>query len=166
MINYITRQQLETEPVYKWDSRFIKLAEHVAQWSKGPRKRIGAVIVRPDKSVASMGYNGPPRAFNDEVFLKMSRDEQHGVVIHAEHNAIRQLSINDLFGKSGGLQSQLSMYVSPLFPCEDCARLIAAYGIPRVVAYCGHISPDWQESAKQAESIFDANNVECLFITD
>lgn len=72
MIKYTDRASLP-----KWDARFLELAEHVAAWSKGPRKRIGAVVVRPDRSVASLGYNGPQRGFNDEAFLRMSRDEQH-----------------------------------------------------------------------------------------
>lgn len=85
MIIYTNRASLS-----KWDARFLELAEHVAALSKGPRKRIGAVIVRPDKSIASLGYNGPPRGFDDEAFLRMTRDEQHSVVIHAEDNALRQ----------------------------------------------------------------------------
>jgi dCMP deaminase len=28
-----------------WDKRFLDLAEHVAQWSKDPRTKVGAVIV-------------------------------------------------------------------------------------------------------------------------
>ena len=43
MIVYTDRASLS-----KWDERFLALAEQVAAWSKGPRKRIGAVIVRPD----------------------------------------------------------------------------------------------------------------------
>jgi len=141
----------------KWDARFLTLAEHVAEWSKGPRKRIGAVIVRPDRSIASLGYNGPPRGFDDAAFLAMSRDEQHAVVIHAEDNAIRQAA-------TGEDLSQCTLYVSPLLPCHNCAERIIAAGIRRVVAKCGHISPDWHESARQAEQRLQAAGVECLFI--
>ena len=141
----------------KWDARFLELAEHVAEWSKGPRKRIGAVIVRPDKSIASLGYNGPPRGFDDEAFLRMSRDEQHSVVIHAEDNALRQT--HDAESVEG-----YTLFVSPLLPCANCADKIAKAGIARVVAYCGHISPDWHESAQEAERIFIEAGVECLFM--
>lgn len=141
----------------KWDSRFLTLAEHIAEWSKGPRKRIGAVIVRPDRSIASLGYNGPPRGFDDAAFLAMSRDEQHAVVIHAEDNAIRQAA-------KGEDLSQCTLYVSPLLPCSDCASRIIDAGIRRVVAYCGHISPDWQASAEAAEAKLRAAGVECVFI--
>ncbi len=143
----------------KWDRRFIDLANHVAQWSKGPRKRIGAVIVRPDKSIASLGYNGPARGFDDEAFLRMTREEQHAVVIHAEDNAIRQAHDDEAL-------SGYTLYVSPLLPCADCARRIVDAGISRVVAYCGHISPDWRASANEAEEIFIAAGVECIFAMD
>lgn len=143
----------------KWDKRFIDLAEGVAAWSKGPRKRIGAAIVRPDKSIASLGYNGPPRGFDDEAFLRMTREEQHAVVIHAEDNAIRQ-------AHDGEALSGYTLYVSPLLPCADCARRIVDAGISRVVAYCGHISPDWRASADAAEEIFIRAGVECIFTMD
>lgn len=153
-IIYVPREALS-----KWDARFIELAEHVAGWSKGPRKRIGAAIVRPNRSIASLGYNGPPRGFNDAVFLNMTRDEQHAVVIHAEDNAIRQAA-------PGEDLSACTLYVSPLFPCAICADRIVRAGIRRVVAYCGHISPDWRASADEAERIFNQAGVECLFTMD
>ena len=49
----------------KWDRRFLALAEHVADWSKDPSTKTGAVIVRPDRTIASMGYNGFPRGMAD-----------------------------------------------------------------------------------------------------
>lgn len=143
----------------KWDARFIELANRVAGWSKGPRKRIGAAIVRPDKSIASLGYNGPPRGFDDEAFLRMTREEQHAVVIHAEDNALRQAA-------PGEDLSACTLYVSPLLPCADCARRIVAAGVRRVVAYCGHISPDWRACADEAERIFIEAGVQCLFSMD
>lgn len=151
---YVPREALS-----KWDARFIELAEHVAGWSKGSRKRIGAAIVRPNRSIASLGYNGPPRGFDDAVFLNMTRDEQHAVVIHAEDNAIRQAA-------PGEDLSACTLYVSPLFPCAICADRIVRAGIRRVVAYCGHISPDWRASADEAERIFNQAGVECLFTMD
>lgn len=151
-MNFVTRMFLS-----KWDSRFIELAEHVGEWSKGPRKQIGAVLVRPDRSVASMGYNGPPRGFDDEAFLRMTREEQHKIVIHAEDNALRQMAWNDQ-------ASELTLYVSPLLPCRDCAeRIIADRRIKRVVAYCGHISKDWLNSAEEAYTMLTEAGIEVLY---
>ena len=44
-----------------WDQRFIALADHIGQWSKDPSTQQGAVIVRPDKTIAATGFNGFPR---------------------------------------------------------------------------------------------------------
>lgn len=150
----------------KWDRRFIELANHIAQWSKGPRKRIGAVITREDRSIASLGYNGPPRGYDDAAFLRMSREEQHKVVIHAEINALEQLAQDDFSNILHYRDASHTLYVSPLLPCRDCAATIVTAGIRRVVAYCGHISPDWRASADAAERIFIDNGVECLFAMD
>lgn len=151
MITYTHPKKLS-----KWDRRFIEMANHIAAWSKGPRTRVGAVIVRPDRSIASLGYNGPPRGFDDEAFLDMPREEQHKFVIHAEINAIRQAHRDEDL-------SNYTLYVSPMLPCKDCARAVVSTGIRRVVAYCGHMSQDWIESAKEANRIFANNAVEFLF---
>jgi dCMP deaminase len=148
----------------KWDKRFLDLARTVGLWSKGPRKHVGAVIVRPDRSVASMGYNGPPRGFDDDAFLRMSRGEQHKVVVHAEVNAIRQMTDSERLTKN--IKEGYTLYVSPLYPCKDCALSLSRYKIPRVVAYCGQSSADWLESAKAAEEVFKCNNIEYIFVTD
>jgi deoxycytidylate deaminase len=37
----------------KWDYRFLALAEHISLWSKDPSTRVGAIIIRPNKSIAS-----------------------------------------------------------------------------------------------------------------
>jgi len=151
----------------KWDRRFLDLAKTVGLWSKGPRKHIGAVIVRPDKSVASMGYNGPPRGFNDKLFLAMSREEQHKVVIHAEDNAISQLHLAESYSLDCGMSSGYTIYVSPLYPCVNCAQKIVDSGIKRVVAYCGHPdATDWIESAKLSEELFKLHNIEYIFVKD
>jgi deoxycytidylate deaminase len=41
----------------------MKVAEG---WSKDPSTKVGAVIVRPDLTVASIGYNGFPRGMSDD----------------------------------------------------------------------------------------------------
>lgn len=152
MTRYINRKHLS-----KWDARFLDLADHIATWSKGPRKRVGAVIVRSDKTVASVGYNGAPKDFDDEIFLQMSREKQHEIVIHAEHNALGHMNVEE------DLKS-LTLYVSPLPVCKTCAHTIAGLGFRRVVAYCGQISKDWLESAKEAEKLLHEAGVEYTIV--
>tara|TARA_R110000787_G_scaffold186397_1_gene297914 strand:- start:2897 stop:3064 length:168 start_codon:yes stop_codon:yes gene_type:complete len=43
----------------KWDQRFMELAAFIAQWSKDPSTKVGAVIVDPrNKRIVSTGFNG------------------------------------------------------------------------------------------------------------
>ena len=35
----------DSAKTYKWDKRYLALAEHISTWSKDPSKKIGAVAV-------------------------------------------------------------------------------------------------------------------------
>ena len=50
----------------KWDTRFMLLAHEIAEWSKEHGRRVGAVIVGPDRAIRSTGFNGLPRGVNDD----------------------------------------------------------------------------------------------------
>lgn len=109
----------------KWSSRFINLAAVVASWSKDPSSQVGAVIVRPDLTVASMGYNGLPRRVSDDSARLDDRNTKLRYTVHAELNAI--LSAREpLHG--------YSIFVWPFQPCSACAAAIIQSGISTV--YC------------------------------
>ena len=42
----------------KWNMRFMQLAMQVATWSKDPSTKVGAIVVGPDRTVRTQGYNG------------------------------------------------------------------------------------------------------------
>lgn len=108
----------------KWDRRFLDLAAHVAQWSKDPSTKVGAVLAR-DKRVISIGYNGfPPRVEDSDARLG-DRLRKYTLIIHAEENAI-------LF--AGGDTRGCTLYTWPFMPCASCARIIIQSGVSRVVA--------------------------------
>ena len=109
----------------KWSSRFLALAEHVAEWSQDPRTKVGAVIVDEQKRVVSMGYNGFPRGVNDSDERYNDRSTKHLFVCHAERNALD----NAPHSVQG-----CTMYV-PLIPCNECAKSIIQNGISKVVSY-------------------------------
>lgn len=113
--------------IQKWDLRFLRLAEHVASWSKDPSTKCGAVIVRPDFSVVSLGYNGFPRGCDDAPRLYGNREEKYQRVIHAEVNAVLQARC-DLSG------CILYSWPAGLAPtCDRCATVVIQAGITRVV---------------------------------
>jgi dCMP deaminase len=102
-----------------WDEYAMSIAEVVAKKSKDPWHKVGAVILREDHSIASVGYNGFPQGVEEDW---SSREERSKFVIHAEQNALRYTQPGE--GKT---------LVSTLLPCRDCLKTIAAYKIKRVL---------------------------------
>lgn len=137
----------------KWDDRFLELARNVSGWSKYPRTKVGAVIVK-DKHIVATGYNGFHANCDDDVMLMQDRDTQLKYIIHAEANALYQANLH------GVKVSKSTIYVWPLSPCAACAKLIVKAKISRVVAYCGQHNPSWEDSFEHARRIFKENNVE------
>ena len=109
----------------KWDMRYGHLASVVAGWSKDPSTQVGAVIARPNKTIASVGYNGFPAKMEDRPEWYADRDEKLKRIIHAEHNALNHCEHDNITGST--------IYVYPLRPCIRCARKIYERGITRVV---------------------------------
>ena len=98
-----------------WDERFFALADMVGSWSKDPSTKVGAVIIRPDRTIASVGYNGFPRGVYDGPEIYEDRPRKLLRTVHAEANAI--LSAREpLHG--------YTLYVTPLHPCANCSGLI------------------------------------------
>lgn len=60
----------------------------VANKSKDPSTKVGAVIVGPDNEVRGTGYNGFPRGIIDTPERLNDRDMKIKLVVHAEMNAI------------------------------------------------------------------------------
>lgn len=108
-----------------WDQRFLELADHIAQWSKDPRTKVGAVIVDEKKRVVSVGYNGFPRGVSDDGDRYDDRQTKHLFVAHAERNALDNAPL---------MVDGCTLYV-PLLPCNECAKSIIQKGITRVVTY-------------------------------
>lgn len=112
----------------KWDVRFLELAKHISTWSKDPSTKCGAVIVRSDRTVSSIGFNGFPRGCCDDPALYEDRALKYERVVHAEMNAT--LSANEPV-------RGCTLYVWPGPICNRCAAHIIQAGISRVV-YVDH----------------------------
>ena len=52
-----------------WDEFFIGIAKLSAGRSKDPSTQVGACIVSKDNRILSIGYNGTPNGFYDDVIL-------------------------------------------------------------------------------------------------
>lgn len=128
----------------KWIERFINLAAHVGAWSKDPSSQVGAVIIRPDRSVASVGFNGLPRGVCDDPARLADRDQKLLYTVHAELNAILAAR-EPLHG--------YSIVVYPFQPCAQCAAAIIQAGISEVIAPKSAESR-WEDSFHAARTMF------------
>ena len=138
-----------------WDRRYLALAELVASWSKDPSTRVGAVIVRPDKTIASLGFNGFPRRIKDDPALLADREEKYRRVVHAEMNAILNCKDPSMEG--------YTLYVWPMPPCDRCAAAIIQTGISRVVAPSGRRGR-WEEPVRVAREMFLEAGIEVDYL--
>lgn len=113
-----------------WDEYFMNLAKLSAMRSKDPNTQVGACIVDNNNHILSVGYNGAPIGFNDDIFPWAREgnplETKYLYVCHAELNAILNYP-----GEKNGLRDA-KLYVT-LFPCNECAKLIIQSGIKEVI---------------------------------
>lgn len=109
----------------KWDRRFLELARHVSQWSKDPSTKTGAVLVRPDRTIASVGYNGFAQGMRDDVSLYADRETKYSRVVHCEMNAV-------LFCRDPLPLQGYTLYTTGP-SCDRCAVHMVQAGIRRFV---------------------------------
>ncbi|HCF37712.1 MAG TPA: deoxycytidylate deaminase, partial [Thermosipho africanus] len=108
-----------------WDSYFLKIAEIIATRSTCFHRKVGAVIVK-DKRILATGYNQPPSGFphcddigciRDDLNIKSGENQEVCYALHAEQNALMQAA------KFGISTDGATIYVTHK-PCSVCARLI------------------------------------------
>ena len=129
------------EYIEKWDKRFLELAKQVSTWSKDPSTKVGAVIVRPDNSVCSVGYNGFAKGIVDSPERYADRDLKYELIVHAEMNA-KEFAREPVHG--------YTLYSHPFMPCTRCTGPLINAGIKRIVSYkCEHERWDFTDSKLQ-----------------
>jgi dCMP deaminase len=123
----------ERKDYISWDETFMALAKVIAMRSKDPSSQVGAVIVDKNNHILSLGYNGAPNGFNDEVFPWSREGEplntKYPFVCHAEMNAI-----SNYVGSKEKLNGA-KIYVT-LFPCNECTKLIVQNGLKEIIYDC------------------------------
>lgn len=126
----------------KWDHFYLGMADYIASASKDPSTKVGAVIVRPDLTVASVGFNGFARNMWDNPRLYEDREEKLSRIVHAEMNAILN---------AHGPVAGYTLYCT-FPPCDRCTVFIAQAGIRRVVTYPvpAERADSWAESLRRA----------------
>lgn len=135
-----------------WSDYYFSVARDTARQSRDPSTKCGAVIVRPDKTIAGTGFNGFARGVEDSDERYQDRAFKIACVVHAEENAILN---------AGGSVRGCDLYVTPLIPCAHCASLIVQAGIKRVFAEAPEVIPDrWRENMEIASLILNEGGVD------
>lgn len=105
------------------DDYFIQLAHLVAKRSHDSNTQHGCVIVRPDNSIATTGFNGFPAGSPDNKIPNTRKDGfKYLFINHAESSAIFHCA------KNGIAISDCRIYLTGL-PCHNCARNLVSVGI-------------------------------------
>lgn len=103
-----------------WDKYGLEIAKAASYRSEDPYLKVGACVLRIDRSIISIGYNGAASGVDIDWG---DRDSRRSYVIHAEINALRYCTPDQT---RGGY-----MYITH-HPCLECIKVIASYGIDTV----------------------------------
>ncbi len=117
-----------------WDEYFMDIVGLVAKRSTCLRRKVGAVLVR-EKRILATGYNGPPMGITHCAEVGCLRDklnvpsgERHELCrgLHAEQNAIIQAALHGVTTKDA------TIYCTN-HPCIICSKMIINSGIRKIV---------------------------------
>ncbi len=120
---------IKVQSALDWDQYFMLQAMVASFKSKDPSTKVGAVFVDEFNHQITMGYNGFVAGINENMLpwgkeTSVSIEHQkYAYVVHAEANAILH-SPRSLEGSTA--------YVT-LFPCHECAKLLASSKIKEIV---------------------------------
>lgn len=122
-----------------WDEYFLELAQLVAKRSTCLRRKVGAVVVR-DKRILATGYNGAPSGLRHCIDigclrekLKVPSGERHELcrALHGEQNALIQAALYGVSVKGATLYATNQ-------PCIICAKMLINAGIKEIVINDGY----------------------------
>ena len=131
-----------------WDEWFMKRVYGVAEKSKDPSTKIGAILVKEKHSIIE-GFNGFPMKVKDLTERYSDRSVKYIFIAHAEANAISTAA-------RFGIMTQGSTLYCNAMPCSECAKMIIQGGIEEVIVHkqwpMNHSK--WTESFKYSKQMF------------
>lgn len=131
--------------------RFMPIAQALAEMSKSPTTKVGAVILGTGSyEIRASGWNGAPRGSDADVDGR-SDDRASRLIwaCHAEANAIANAA------RHGAALAGCTMVVTHT-PCMACAKLIVQAGICAVVTNkpSGDFGERWRVEFDRARQLF------------
>ena len=117
-----------------WDTYFMRITKLVATRSSCLRRRVGAVLVK-DKRILATGYNGAPAGMahceeagclRDQLHIPSGERHELCRGLHAEQNAIIQAA------RQGTEIKDSTLYCTTA-PCSLGAKMLINAGVTRIV---------------------------------
>lgn len=108
-----------------WSEYFLSITELVAERSTCTRRKVGAILVR-DKRIIATGYNGAPAKIRHCLEVGCLREklgipsgERHELCrgLHAEQNAIIQSALH-------GVSIENTTIYCTNMPCSICSKML------------------------------------------
>jgi len=122
-----------------WDEYFLSIADLVSKRSTCLRRKVGALIVK-NRRILATGYNGTPSGVIHceetgclRKQLKIPSGQRHELCrgTHAEQNVLLQAALHGVSVKDGTLYCTNQ-------PCAICAKMLINAGINEVVIKNGY----------------------------
>lgn len=120
----------------KWQQHYMKICRLYAEISRDPSTKCGCVIVRPDKTFSSAGFNGFPAGSDDSEELYLDREFKLKHIIHAEENAIKY---------SKDVLDGYYLFTYPIPPCVNCIDKIIENKLGHIYYSLAKKHPIWVE---------------------
>lgn len=151
----------------------MKLAQVVSTKSHCYSRQIGSVLITPEHSIISTGYNGPPKNIphcetrnpnNEKICPRKLMGYKSGEGLqwcraaHSEENSILDCAYNGKQAKGGILYCACST-----LPCPNCAIKIIQAGIIEVIS----LSPGYEyygNNGIQTTELFKEANIKLRII--
>mgnify|MGYP001569682821 CR=1 FL=1 len=141
--------------IYKrpsWDEYFLEVAHLVAKRATCLRRRVGAVLVK-DKRILATGYNGAPSGLvhcldigclREKLGIPSGQRQELCRGLHAEQNVLVQAALY-------GISTHDSILYVTNQPCIICAKMLINAGIREIItsgAYPDKLARDFLEEAR------------------
>lgn len=141
-----------------WDVWFMKQVYLVAEKSKDPSTKIGAVLVR-DRHIISSGFNGFPINVKDKKERYNKRELKYEFVVHGEDNAV-------LAAARFGISTLDTTLYTQGIPCCECAKSVIQGGIKEIIVHkqwsMGHSR--WKDSCKISSVMFKEAGIPIVYL--
>lgn len=139
-----------------WDEYFMEMAELAARRATCLRRKVGAVLVK-NKKVLATGYNGAPMDIEHcettgclREEMQVPSGERHEICrgVHAEQNLVAQAAIH-------GVKTEDSIVYCTHQPCIICTKILINAGVKKIYFKNSY-------SDEFAENLLKQSNVEFI----